>query len=177
MHREIRKNNYHLKTPDTTWMRKLFYSLKTAKKRVTSERQRWLTVEQAALIAKANDATVEQVFIAERFLHPNLIELDEPVDDDSGEQPYPLTRESDDVEALMIGFSEKEEAARIVEGALAKLTGKQRLVVQKRCLLEEPVILEDISAEMGVTKQRVQQIEVIGKNKIKAMLEGVYEVQ
>lgn len=177
MHREIRKNNYHLKSPDTTWMRKLFYSLKTAKNRVISERQRWLNIEQAALIAKANDATVAQVFAAERFMFPELIELDALGDDDNEGNPYPLARDGGDVETVMINISEKEEAARIVEGALAKLTDKQRLVVQKRCLLEEPVILEDISAEMGVTKQRVQQIEVIGKNKIKAMLEGVYEVQ
>ena len=176
MHREIRKNNYHLKSPDTTWMRKLFYSFKNAKTRVISERQRWLTVEQAALIAQDNDATVEQVFVAERFMDPDLIEIDAPVDDDKGEKPYPLTRDSDDVEAVMIGISEKEEAARIVEGALAKLTDKQRLVVQKRCLLEEPVILEEISAEMGVTKQRVQQIEVIGRNKIKAAIESAHEV-
>ena len=60
--------------------------------------------------------------------------------------------------------------------AQAKLTDKQRLVVQKRCLLEEPVILEEISAEMGVTKQRVQQIEVIGRNKIKAAIESAHEV-
>ena len=157
-------------------MRKLFYSFKNAKTRVISERQRWLTVEQAALIAQDNDATVEQVFVAERFMDPDLIEIDAPVDDDKGEKPYPLTRDSDDVEAVMIGISEKEEAARIVEGALAKLTDKQRLVVQKRCLLEEPVILEEISAEMGVTKQRVQQIEVIGRNKIKAAIESAHEV-
>ena len=67
----------------------------------------------------------------------------------------------------------KEEKAivkREVDDALALLNGRERLVIEKRILSEEPESLQDIGDELGVTRERVRQIEAEAIKKLRKRL-------
>lgn len=66
----------------------------------------------------------------------------------------------------------EEEAIvkREVKDALALLNGRERVVIEKRILSEEPESLQDIGDELGVTRERVRQIEAEAIKKLKKSL-------
>ncbi|NOZ85990.1 MAG: sigma-70 family RNA polymerase sigma factor [Deltaproteobacteria bacterium] len=67
-----------------------------------------------------------------------------------------------------------EEKNRIVkqhvDSALARLPERERMVVQRRVLSDEPPSLASLAKEMGISRERVRQIEASGLKKIKAYL-------
>lgn len=66
----------------------------------------------------------------------------------------------------------EEEAIvkRWVKDALALLSGRERMVIEKRILSEDPESLQDIGDELGVTRERVRQIEAEAIRKLKKSL-------
>ncbi|MBI5827802.1 MAG: sigma-70 family RNA polymerase sigma factor [Deltaproteobacteria bacterium] len=66
----------------------------------------------------------------------------------------------------------EEEAIvkREVKDALALLNGRERMVIEKRILSEEPESLQDIGDELGVTRERVRQIEAEAVKKLRKSL-------
>ena len=59
-----------------------------------------------------------------------------------------------------------------------QFTDAEKYVIRNRLLTQEPVTLEEIGKVLGVTRQRVQQIEVRGMQKIRLMLrkQGVFSI-
>jgi RNA polymerase sigma-32 factor len=61
--------------------------------------------------------------------------------------------------------------------ALDTLNERERAVIQSRRLMEEPRTLDDIAAELGISKERVRQIEVRAMEKLTNILKDRrYEV-
>ncbi|MFW6051264.1 MAG: sigma-70 family RNA polymerase sigma factor [Myxococcota bacterium] len=57
-----------------------------------------------------------------------------------------------------------------LDGALGQLSERERRIVQARMLSEEPCTLEHLGAEMGVSKERVRQLEERARRKLRASL-------
>jgi RNA polymerase sigma-32 factor len=49
---------------------------------------------------------------------------------------------------------------------MAKLTDRERRIFEARRLAEEPMTLEELSAEFGVSRERIRQIEVRAFEKV-----------
>lgn len=64
---------------------------------------------------------------------------------------------------------EADRSARL-ESALEQLNDRERTVIELRYLTESPVQLQDIGKELGVSKQRVNQIEKRAVEKLRAAL-------
>jgi len=61
-------------------------------------------------------------------------------------------------------------AKKAVHHALKTLNARERLIVQKRMMTEDPTTLEQLGVSLGVSKERVRQIEVRARGKLKASL-------
>ena len=59
-----------------------------------------------------------------------------------------------------------------VESALARLPERERMVVEARLLNDEPPSLAKLAKEMGISRERVRQIEASGLKKIRAYLKA-----
>jgi RNA polymerase sigma-32 factor len=55
--------------------------------------------------------------------------------------------------------------------ALARLSERERHVVAQRKLIDDPRTLESLGAEMGLSKERIRQLEAVAYAKLKRGLE------
>jgi RNA polymerase sigma-32 factor len=62
--------------------------------------------------------------------------------------------------------------ARMVASALGKLDARERLIVQKRILDDETNTLSDIGTKVGLSRERVRQIEAKACEKLRDALCG-----
>jgi RNA polymerase sigma-32 factor len=68
----------------------------------------------------------------------------------------------------------RERNARFVAEALEHLDERERIIVEKRLLSEDKVTLAEIGASMGLSRERVRQIELRARQKLReALLERV----
>ena len=74
-------------------------------------------------------------------------------------------------EEVVTGMRDDAARSRWVAQALNELTPRERRIVHQRRLTEEGVTLDDLGRELGVSKERVRQLEHRALAKIKAAIE------
>lgn len=82
--------------------------------------------------------------------------------------------EADPVEAVS-GAQERTLVKREVSGALALLNDSERMVMEKRVMSDEPESLQKIGDRLGLTRERVRQIEAKALKKLHNALAGRIE--
>jgi len=80
----------------------------------------------------------------------------------SGDAPSP---EDETCEA-----DQREKLAGAVKQVVSELTPREQRIVERRLLADEPDTLEELGAVFGVTRERVRQIEVGAKKRMRARL-------
>lgn len=73
-------------------------------------------------------------------------------------------------EDLVAEAQERAIAKKEVSTAIERLSDKERFVVEKRVMAEEPESLQEIGARLGLTRERVRQIEAQALKKLKQAL-------
>jgi RNA polymerase sigma-32 factor len=66
-------------------------------------------------------------------------------------------------------------ARQAVEGALRHLSVRERLIVRKRLMADEPCTLQELGTRLGVSKERVRQLEERARVKLRARLEEMHD--
>ena len=101
---------------------------------------------------------VEQV-LAILALSEHATSLDAPLDNDP--QSSLMDMLPDDADVSPDAHAEQHELTALVRDWLHKLPDKQRVVVMRRFGLDndDPATLETLAEEMGVTRERVRQIQ------------------
>lgn len=81
-----------------------------------------------------------------------------------------LADDRDSPEAEAGEAIDAERRGRVVSQALARLSERERAVITARRLIDEPRTLEAIGADMGVSKERVRQIEAAAMGRMRAWI-------
>jgi RNA polymerase nonessential primary-like sigma factor len=92
----------------------------------------------------------------------------------AGEERGPLELLPARLDAEPPQCAQKEEMNEIVDGWVLKLNDKQRAVVERRFGLHgyHRATLEEIGQEIGVTRERVRQIQLAALSTLRSMLES-----
>ena len=85
---------------------------------------------------------------------------------ESGEWQDWLVDEQDDQETMLVEQDELENRRAMLGKALDVLNERERRIFQARRLSEDPITLEDLSSEFGISRERVRQIEVRAFEKV-----------
>lgn len=73
---------------------------------------------------------------------------------------------SDNAEQMLVEQDELENRRTMLSDAMKVLNERERRIFEARRLSEEPLTLEDLSAEFDISRERVRQIEVRAFEKV-----------
>jgi len=91
-------------------------------------------------------------------------------DDDGATHMDMLECAADGPVEAVSGAQEQSLVRREVSGALALLSDNERMVVEKRVMSDEPESLQKIGDRLGLTRERVRQIEAKALKKLRGAL-------
>jgi RNA polymerase sigma-32 factor len=96
------------------------------------------------------------------------VSLNAPIreDGDSGEWEDWLVDDVSDQETRLAESEESDNRKKALGEALSVLKERERRIFEARRLADDPITLEDLAAEFGVSRERVRQIEVRAFEKI-----------
>ena len=156
-----------VKMGTTANQKKLFFNLRKAKSKISALDEGDLRPDQVALIAKRLGVTEQDVVDMNRRLGGDA-SLNAPIRDDgeSGEWQDWLADDSESQESVMAEHEELDNRRKALSSALEVLNDRERRIFEARRLADEPVTLEDLAAEFGVSRERVRQIEVRAFEKV-----------
>ena len=151
----------------TANQKKLFFNLRKAKSRISALEEGDLRPDQVKLIAKRLGVTETDVIYMNRRLGGDA-SLNAPIreDGDFAEWQDWLVDERADHETTLVASEEFDNRRRALALALSVLNDRERRIFQARRLAEEPVTLEELADEFGVSRERVRQIEVRAFEKV-----------
>jgi len=96
------------------------------------------------------------------------VSLNAPIrdDGDSGEWQDWLVDEVSDQEERLVADEESDNRRKALGDALSVLNDRERRIFEARRLADDPITLEELAAEFGVSRERVRQIEVRAFEKV-----------
>lgn len=158
-----------VKMGTTANQKKLFFNLRKAKSKISALDEGDMRPDQVQIIAKRLGVTEQDVVEMNRRLGGDA-SLNSPIRDDGdpGEWQDWLVDTTPNQEARMAEGEEYDHRHKALTGAMGVLNPRERRIFEARRLAEEPMTLEDLAAEFGVSRERVRQIEVRAFEKVQA---------
>jgi RNA polymerase sigma-32 factor len=151
----------------TANQKKLFFNLRKAKTKISALEDGDLRPDQVQLIAKRLGVTEQDVVDMNRRLGGD-VSLNAPIreDGDSGEWQDWLVDDSSDQEERLAESEQSDNRRKALGEALSVLNERERRIFEARRLADDPITLEDLAAEFGVSRERVRQIEARAFDKV-----------
>jgi RNA polymerase sigma-32 factor len=162
-----------VKMGTTANQKKLFFNLRKAKSKISALEEGDMRPDQVKLIAKRLGVTEQDVVDMNRRLGGDA-SLNAPIrdDGDSGEWQDWLVDHSPSQERILVDTEESENRHKALTDALTVLNERERRIFEARRLADDPVTLEDLAAEFGVSRERVRQIEVRAFEKVQKAVQS-----
>lgn len=169
MHEFILRNWRIVKVATTKAQRKLFFNLRSSKKRLA-----WLTPEETQAVAAELGVSAQEVTRMEGRLAASDLTFESPVDADdeeAGTAPvhYLAAAEADPADLVAEADFQADSSERLA-GALVELDERSRDVIQRRWLADNKTTLQDLADEYGVSAERIRQVEKTAMSKLKLAL-------
>jgi RNA polymerase sigma-32 factor len=167
-----------VKMGTTANQKRLFFNLRKAKSQLQALGDGDLKPDQVEAIATKLGVTQEDVVSMNRRLSGDA-SLNSPLrsDSESGEWQDWLVDERDDQETVLAENEELDQRRAMLKRALGVLNDRERRIFEARRLAEDPMTLEDLSTEFGVSRERVRQIEVRAFEKVQEAMKAMAREQ
>jgi RNA polymerase sigma-32 factor len=161
-----------VKMGTTASQKKLFFNLRKAKSKISALDEGDLRADQVATIAQRLGVPAQDVVDMNRRLGGDA-SLNAPLrEEGDGEWQDWLVDESASQETVLADREESNARLGALKDALRVLNPRERRIFEARRLAEDPVTLEDLSTEFGVSRERVRQIEVRAFEKVQAAVKS-----
>jgi RNA polymerase sigma-32 factor len=156
-----------VKMGTTANQKKLFFKLRKAKSRISALDEGDMRPDQVELIAKRLGVNEQDVIDMNRRLGGDA-SLNMPIrdDGDSGEWMDWLVDHSASQESRLAESEQSDNRHKALGEALTVLNDRERRIFEARRLFDDPITLEELGGEFGVSRERVRQIEVRAFEKV-----------
>ncbi|PWE16828.1 RNA polymerase factor sigma-32 [Marinicauda salina] len=149
-----------VRTGTTAAQKSLFFNLRRLRALINDVSSGALTPENRAYVAHALKVGEDDVEAMASRLAAVDRSLNAPyTEDGDGEWQDLLASETPDPEAEVMDARDTGKRSEWLAQALATLSDREQLIIRKRRLVEEAVTLETLGDELGISKERVRQIE------------------
>ncbi len=151
----------------TANQKKLFFNLRKAKNRISVLEKGDMRPDQVKIIARRLGVTEQDVIDMNRRLGGDA-SLNAPIreDGDFGEWQDWLVDERADQETTLVASEEFDNRRIALASAVSVLNDRERRIFEARRLAEDPITLNELAGELGVSRERVRQIEVRSVEKV-----------
>ena len=150
-----------VKVGTTAAQKKLFFNLRKLKGQLNALEEGDLSPENVKAIAHRLAVSEKDVISMNRRMAGPDNSLNAPLrQDGEGEWQDWLVDDSPDQETRLGEQQEFEHRRTFLAQAMEGLNERERHILNERRLKEEPVTLEELSKEYGISRERVRQIEV-----------------
>ncbi|BCM83167.1 RNA polymerase sigma 70 [Methylobacterium indicum] len=155
-----------VKMGTTANQKKLFFNLRKAKGRISALDEGDLRPDQVKQIATRLGVPEQDVIDMNRRLGGDA-SLNSPLrEEGEGEWQDWLVDDSPTQETVLAREQEGQNRLAALKDALGVLNPRERRIFEARRLADDPITLEDLSSEFGVSRERVRQIEVRAFEKV-----------
>ena len=155
-----------VKMGTTANQKKLFFNLRKAKGQISALEEGDLKPDQVDYIATRLGVTKQDVVDMNRRLGGD-VSLNAPLrEEGEGEWQDWLVDDSASQETVLANAQEGSNRLAALRDALTVLNPRERRIFEARRLADDPMTLEDLSGEFGVSRERVRQIEVRAFEKV-----------
>lgn len=161
-----------VRTGTTAAQKSLFFNLRRLRARIKdAQSEHGITSEGREKISKLLGVTVKEVEDMEGRMNGGDQSLNMTVGEDSEDEVQNFLADSrPNPEEIVIGLKDAQARSKWLAQALGTLTDREQRIIQKRHLTHESVTLEDLGKQLGVSKERVRQIEARAMEKLKDTL-------
>ncbi len=169
----ILRNWSIVRTGTTAAQKSLFFNLRRLRAKIEMKAQgEALSETGRAEIAEELRVNLKDVRDMEMRLSGADQSLNAPLRDE-GEDEWQdfLNDDRPNPEDVVIGLRDAETRSKWLAEALGELSDREQLIIRERRLTDETVTLEQLGEELGVSKERVRQLEQRAMNKLRASIE------
>jgi RNA polymerase sigma-32 factor len=165
-----------VKMGTTAAQKKLFFNLRKLKGQLQAFEDGDLRPDQVTAIATKLDVPEEDVISMNRRLAGDS-SLNAPLraDADGGEWQDWLVDDEIDQESALADREEMDNRRGYLLEAIDTLTPREKRIFEARRLAEDPLTLEELSTEFGVSRERIRQIEVRAFEKVQKAVKKAAE--
>lgn len=164
-------NNYSIVKLGTTQnQRKLFYSLPKAKKELALKGQNFEDAKED--LAKMLDVTPVELDEMELRLSARDFSLEYAnASENNNRLPIEAVPDYRPITADLIEEEDDiQHKHQAIKNALETLSEKEKFIIENRILKDEPATLQEVGEKLGITRERVRQLEVRALDKLKKIL-------
>lgn len=170
IHEYVLRNWRIVKVATTKAQRKLFFNLRSSKKRLG-----WFTHEEVLGVAEDLGVKPETVLEMESRLNSNDVAFDGYADDDERGPVAPSSYLADTRMEPAANLEREDSTQQDKDNlylALDKLDARSRHIIEARWLSERKSTLHELADQYGVSAERVRQIEKRAMQKVRGYLEA-----
>jgi len=160
-----------VRTGTTSAQKALFFNLRRLRAKIGDIGDAVMSAESSSRVAVALRVSEREVSsMAARLSAPDR-SLNAPLTEDGdGEWQDMLADDSDSPEAVVMQAHDGAARVDLVRAAMSDLSDRERLIITERKLEEEAVTLEALGERLGISKERVRQIEGNALEKLRRAL-------
>ena len=164
-----------VKLGTTSAQKKLFFNLRKAKARIGALEEGDLRPEHVEKIAHDLNVTEEEVISMNRRLSGGDASLNATIGSEDGTAQWQDWLEDEDADQAAQYEADDELSVRreLLERAMDVLNERERDILMQRRLRDDPVTLEDLSEQYGVSRERIRQIEVRAFEKLQSQMRNL----
>lgn len=141
--------------------KRLFFNLRKIKQKIGTIGERGMTDEQISDVARILDVTNQDVIDMDQRMSGHDVYLNSTVSADGEDEKIDfLVAPEESQESVLANRQEMTAKHGLLVNALGNLSDRERDILERRRLKEDPDTLEDLSKAYGISRERVRQIEV-----------------
>jgi RNA polymerase sigma-32 factor len=157
-----------VKMGTTANQKKLFFNLRRAKSQISALDEGDLRPDQVKTIARRLGVAEQDVVDMNRRMGGDASLNSRLRDQTEGEWQDWLVDDSASQESTLVDREEAGNRHDALHEALEVLNPRERRIFEARRLADDPVTLEALSSEFGISRERVRQIEVRAFEKVQS---------
>jgi len=166
-----------VRTGTTAAQKSLFFNLRRLRARIEGRKEReGLNDNDRKEIAKELNVKIKDVVDMEQRFTGGDSSLNTPVGE-QGEDEWLslLADERPGPEDVVIGMKDAQTRSAWLNKALSELSEREQTIIRERHLGEETVTLETLGKELGISKERVRQLESRAMDKLKESISDIVD--